>query len=46
SSTKEILPVTSLDGQPVGNGRPGPLWRQMLDYYQAYKQALRTGEAS
>ncbi len=24
SSTKEVLPITTLDGQPVGNGRPGP----------------------
>ncbi|HOM20896.1 MAG TPA: aminotransferase class IV, partial [Ottowia sp.] len=24
SATKEVLPITTLDGQPVGNGRPGP----------------------
>ena len=29
SSTKEVLPITSLDGQPVGNGQPGPMGRQM-----------------
>jgi D-alanine transaminase len=35
-STRGILPVTRLDGTPVGDGRPGPLFRRMhkafLDY--------------
>jgi len=26
SSTKELAPVISLDGQPVGDGKPGPRW--------------------
>ena len=26
SSTKEIEPITHLDGHPVGNGKPGPVW--------------------
>ena len=34
SSTKEVLPVTRLDGQPVGAGRPGPVWREALDRYR------------
>lgn len=38
SSTKEILPVTQLDQVLVGNGKPGPLWRQMIASYQTYKQ--------
>lgn len=29
SSTREIYPVTRLDGAPVGDGRPGPLWARM-----------------
>lgn len=41
SSTKEILPVTSLDGNKVGSGVPGPMWRQMLDWYQDYKHGYR-----
>lgn len=41
SSTKEILPVTHLDGRPVGDGRPGPVWARMFAIYQDYKQALR-----
>jgi D-alanine transaminase len=37
SSTKEILPVTSLDGRPVGTGAPGPLWRRMYELFQRCK---------
>jgi D-alanine transaminase len=40
SSTKEILPVTQLDKQPVGNGVPGPIFQQLNQYYQIYKQAI------
>lgn len=38
SSTRELLAVTHLDQQPVGAGRPGPLWRRMHHLLQAYKQ--------
>lgn len=41
SSTREILPVTELNGKPVGEGCPGPLWRQMHGLLQAYKESLR-----
>lgn len=41
SSTREILPVTRLDGEPVGDGRPGTLWSRMIALYQDYKQGLR-----
>lgn len=44
SSTKEVVPVTRLDGQPVGDGRPGPVWQRMYALYQDYKAALRTGD--
>jgi D-alanine transaminase len=43
SSTKEVLAVTALDGKPVGNGRPGPLFRRMHAYYQDYKAKLTAG---
>jgi D-alanine transaminase len=36
SATKEILPITRLDGQPVGEG-PGPIYRKLYDAYQAAK---------
>jgi len=41
SSTKEILPVTTLNHQPVGEGRPGPVWQKMYNIFQAYKAKLR-----
>ena len=41
SSTKEILPVTKLNGQAVGSSKPGAVWQQMYALYQAYKQTLR-----
>jgi D-alanine transaminase len=44
SSTREIAPVVRLNGAPVSDGRPGPLWRRMIGYYQDYKDALRRGE--
>jgi len=40
SSTKEVLAVTELDGRLVGKGEPGPLCRQMQDWYQKYKNTV------
>ncbi|MDP1683312.1 MAG: D-amino acid aminotransferase [Burkholderiales bacterium] len=40
SSTREVLPITVLDGQPVGKGQPGPLFKRMDDLYQAYKATV------
>jgi D-alanine transaminase len=45
SSTKEVLPITLLDGQPIGTGRPGPVFRKMYAWYQDFKQTvMRAGE--
>lgn len=38
SSTREVLAITTLDGRPVGTGRPGPMFQRMYAAYQAYKQ--------
>lgn len=44
SSTKEVLPIVTLDGRPVGDGRPGALFARMLGWYQDYKRStMRTG---
>lgn len=40
SSTKEILPITTLDGQPVGNGQPGPVAARMWQWYQDFKNHI------
>lgn len=45
SSTKEILPITQLDGQPVSNGTPGPVFQQLDRLYQAYKLEVMRGHA-
>jgi D-alanine transaminase len=39
SSGREVLPITSLDGHPVGRGRPGPAYVQMRSWFQAAKRA-------
>jgi D-alanine transaminase len=39
SATKEVLPVTQLDGRPVANGRPGPIYEKLYAGYQRAKQA-------
>lgn len=39
NASKEVLPVTRLDGQPVGNGRPGPIYQALYAGYQRAKQA-------
>ena len=40
SSTKEVLPITTLDGRPVGSGSPGPMARQMHGWYQDFKRTV------
>ena len=45
SSTKEVLPIVRLDGQPVGTGQPGPVFKRMHAWYQEFKQrVMRAGE--
>ncbi|QLI80928.1 D-amino acid aminotransferase [Chitinibacter fontanus] len=40
SSSKEILPIVTLDGRSVGNGQVGPIYQQMLQIYQTYKATV------
>ena len=40
SATKEVLPITRLDGQPVGSGQPGPVSQKVYAAYQRAKDAL------
>ena len=39
SATKEVLPVVTLDGHPIGNGKPGPIYAKLYEAYQAAKAA-------
>ena len=50
SSTKEVLAVVTLDGQPVGHGdqagKPGPVTRQMYEWFRAFREdVMRHGHA-
>jgi D-alanine transaminase len=45
SSSKEVFPIVSLDRRPVGDGRPGPVFRRMYQLYQEFKQkVMRSGK--
>lgn len=53
SASKEVLAIVELDGEPIGTGRPGPIFHKLLAAYQSAKQrsadaasAARTGEAT
>jgi D-alanine transaminase len=44
SSSKEVLAVVRLDGAPVADGRPGPVFRRMYRLYQDFKlKVMRAG---
>jgi D-alanine transaminase len=34
SASSNVLPITTLDGQPVGTGRPGPLTQRLIELYR------------
>jgi D-alanine transaminase len=50
SSTKEVLPISMLDGKPVGHGenagKPGPLAARMYQLYQDYKRTVMRAPAN
>ena len=37
SSTKELEPVVSIDGEPVGDGRPGPVWAHAQSLFDLHR---------
>ncbi|AFJ02325.1 D-alanine aminotransferase [Methylophaga frappieri] len=41
SSTKELIPVTKLDGKRVGSGSPGPVWQDLFQRFQNKKQEVQ-----
>ncbi len=38
SSTKEVLAITTLDGKPVGTGKPGAMFAKLHKLYQDFKR--------
>jgi D-alanine transaminase len=45
SSSREVLPITTLDGRPVGSGKPGPLGARAYALYQQYKARVMRAPA-
>lgn len=37
SSTRELAPITELEGEPVGDGKPGPLYRRVREAFDKLK---------
>jgi D-alanine transaminase len=46
SATREVLAVNSLDGKPLGNGTPGPVFRRMHALFREFKKELGSGAAT
>ena len=40
AATREVLPIVELDGRPIGDGRPGPVYHQLRRGYDAAIDAL------
>ncbi|HEY6645199.1 D-amino acid aminotransferase [Povalibacter sp.] len=36
AATRDIAPITSVDGNPIGSGKPGPLWQKI---HAAFEQS-------
>jgi D-alanine transaminase len=45
SSSKEVFPIVELDGEKIGDGRPGALFHRMHELYQDFKRrVMRAGK--
>lgn len=42
AATREVQPITRLDGKPVGDGQPGPIFAQLFAAYQDAKREARS----
>jgi D-alanine transaminase len=40
SSTREIMPITRVDGKPVGNGQPAAMFKHLHALYQNFKREV------
>ena len=39
STLTEVMPIATVDGTPIGTGRPGPVTTKLLDAYRKYTRA-------
>ncbi|MGH8175920.1 MAG: D-amino acid aminotransferase [Steroidobacter sp.] len=40
AATRDVIPVTRIDGRPVGDGKPGPVWTRMNSRFDALRARL------
>ena len=40
AATRDVLPVTRVDGAPIGSGKPGPLWAEVSQGFVSERQQL------
>jgi D-alanine transaminase len=40
AATRDVIPVTRLDGRSIGSGKPGPLWCRISDAFAESRQRL------
>jgi D-alanine transaminase len=45
AATRDVLPVTRVDGAPIGTGRPGPAWTRLSESFKALRQQLASTPA-
>jgi D-alanine transaminase len=45
AATRDVLPITKIDGIPVGDGKPGPRWHAISDAFLEYRKRLADSPA-
>jgi len=40
AATRDVVPVTTIDGRPVGEGKPGPVWLRMNTLFNELRTRL------
>ena len=47
STSMHVMPITQIDGRPVGDGRPGPVTKMAMQRFEAfYSQIMTDGEGA
>ncbi len=44
SSNKEVLPIRQVDGHVIGDGRPGPVSRKVMELFREYTERFVSGK--
>jgi D-alanine transaminase len=45
AATRDVVPITKIDGRPVGNGVPGPRWQTVSAAFLELRERLATSPA-